>query len=327
MKKTIYIGLAVIIALMVCGCQPEIQTYDLKLVFQDTGEFSADAIIRAAEEIELLTGGNVIISVIPNSECGVIDPEYEVVHGDFDMAFLRAPTQSGYMDEIVYLPFYVTNYDEGNAVWTEGSRFYSVYDEIQASKGIKLLGFFPAGFMGLGVNDMNPDKFFDFTIAKDELLRIPEIDTFKIMTETMGFRAAEFMFSDVAYAFKTDVIQGWIGGGAQTNYEEFRDLIECYVDYRYANNLFTAIINMEVFDSLPSEYQDIMMRAFNLESQAAIEERDILDERALADLADAGITVIVPSPEERDEMAAYMREHTWPLLEGKFGKDVIDSLK
>lgn len=328
MKNLIRIGLIAAMAFAICGCSPADETYELNMAYLGSGDFSAASFVAAAEEIERLTGGNVKIDVVTEDESGGIELIYkELAGGGIDMAFIRAPVQYDIMAEIAYLPFYVTDYSEGRSAWVCGSSFYTEFDELQARKGLKLLGIFPAGFMGLGAKEINPDACFDFSVIKEELFRIPEIETMKIMTKTMGFRSAPLMFSDIDYAFKTGVIQGWIGGGAQVNYDEFRDEIEYYIDYRYANDLFLVLANREMFDSLPPEYQDVIMETFKSESLAAIEGREAVETQALANLKNYGITVIIPSLDERNSMAAYMRSYVWPQLEKKFGIGLIDSFE
>jgi len=289
MKKLISIGLAAAVLLILCGCQPEInKTYEFKMAYQDTGEFTGDALIRAAGEIEMLTGGNVIIGVSPADDFSTMD-----------MVFMRAPDQFE-----VYRPFLITDYEEGRSAWIFGSDFYTRYDDLLAVKGQKLLGFFPAGFLGLGAKEIDAETCFDFSVKKDALLSIPESGALRAVTEAMGFRGTPLVFSDIAFAMKTGLVQGWLGGGAQTNFDEFRDVIEYYVDYRYANDLFAVLIKKELFDSLPPEYQDAITQSFMTESMAAIDEREALDERALADLKNYGVTVLIPTREERGAMAA-----------------------
>jgi C4-dicarboxylate-binding protein DctP len=325
MKKITVIGLIVAIAFALCGCQSGIETYELTMAYQDTGEFSADALVRAAEEIGSQTKGAVTISLKP---AGGADEVYsELTGGAADMAFMRVHAEEGAMAEIAYFPYLVTDYEEGRTVWTEGSGFYSIFDEIQAASGLKLLGLFPAGFMGLGAIELNTETCFDFSVIKEGLIRIPDMYIMKVMAETMGFRTYAFLYSDIEYALKTGIAHGWTGACAQANLDEFSDSIKYYVDYRYANDLFSVLMDRELFDSMPPEFQEIIKQAFMAESTAAIDEREALDKRAIDGLAGIGVTVLAPTGEEREAMADYMRAHGWPKLESRFGKEIIDRLK
>jgi len=44
-------------------------------------------------------------------------------------------------------------------------------------------------------------------------------------------------------------------------------------------------------------------------------------------MADYGIEILEFTPEERDALAEHIRNTTWPKLEDKFGKDVLDKVK
>jgi len=44
-------------------------------------------------------------------------------------------------------------------------------------------------------------------------------------------------------------------------------------------------------------------------------------------LADKGIEVLKITPEQKKALAEHIRSVTWPKLEEKFGKDVLDKVK
>lgn len=304
-------------------------TYKLRLAGQHVANFPDTlSLERAAEKIAEKTDGHVQIKVYPANQLGDYIQVYEeVMKGTIDMACITAPSQWDPMAEIGYIPYLVTNYDEGKVVWTEGSYFYNLFDEIQAKAGVKLLAFFPDGFMGVGAAKFNTDKCFDFSMKKDTLLRIPALDSLKIMAETMGFRTTTLPYADLFPALQTGITDGWIGGGPQLNYDSFRDAIKYYIDYNYMNDLVSVFINKKLYDSMPQEYQDVISSVFKEESLALMDQRASLDEQALNDLESYGIKVVIPTQEERDAMASYMRENAWPKLEEKFGKEVMENLK
>ena len=303
-------------------------TYDLKLNAQYAADYPDTISLERAATIAEKTNGAVNIKIYPSGPMGDYTQVYEeVMKGTIDMASITIPSQFDERLEISIIPYLTTNYDEAKRVFSKGSFFYDTFAEINGDLGVQLLNIYMDGYMGIGAAKLDPATVMDPTVKKDTLLRCPPLDLYVATAEGMGFRTTTIAYADLYPALQTGVADGWIGGAALINYTGFRDVIKYYVDNKYIHEVVGTIINKELFEGMPEEYQKIIQETFAEEAILIAEEREATDEKAMADLEAAGVNVIVPTQEEMDNMAGYFRENLWPKFEEKFGKDIMDGLK
>jgi TRAP-type C4-dicarboxylate transport system substrate-binding protein len=285
--------------------------------------------VEAADEIRARTDGNVNITVYPASQLGDYQPVYEeVMQGSIDMACITTPTHVNPLAAMTYIPFLISDYDEAKEVWTEGSNFYTEFDKIQREAGVKFLGLMPGGLMGIGTaKEINPNTVFDFSVRKDDvLLRLPPLNILQIMADAMQFRTSTIPYADLIPALQTGIVDGWIGGGPELNYSATRDVIKYYYDVKYMDDSFVMLINYDVFNSMPTEYQNVITEVFKQKSIEGIDAQAEKDLNFLAQLEAYGIEVVIPTDAQRDAMAGYMRENCWPGLYDLFGEDLMTRL-
>lgn len=285
------------------------------------------AMQEAAAKILEATGGHVEITVYPASQLGDYTQVYEeVMRGTIDMACTTIPGTYDSRVEMCYVPFLVTNYDEYSTVYTEGSFFYEKYNEMQNDVGIELLGFIPAGFIGIGAKSLDTSSLFDFSVNRTELIRVPGLETMKKLVEYAGYNTTTIPYADLYSGLQTGIADGWFGGGALLNYDAFRDVISYYVDYNFLNDIYPVIMNQEILAGIPEEYQQIIYDTFEEACLGAASNIEAADAQALIDMEAYGIEVIIPTQEQRDAMAADVRENLWPDLIQFYGEDIMDGL-
>jgi len=285
------------------------------------------AMQNAADAIYEATDGHVEITVYPASQLGDYTQVYEeVMRGTIDMACTTIPGTYDSRVEMCYVPFLVTNYDEYGKVYSEGSFFYQKYNEMQNDVGIELLGFVPAGFIGIGAKSLDTSNLFDFSVNRKELIRVPGLESMKMLVEYAGFNTTTIPYADLYSALQTGIADGWYGGGALLNYDAFRDVIKYYVDYNFLNDVYPVIMNKDTLTGLPEDYQKIVYDTFEEACLDAAANIEASDAQALKDMEAYGITVIIPTQEERDAMAKDVRTNLWPKLSQFYGEDIMSGL-
>ena len=192
--------------------------------------------------------------------------------------------------------------------------------------------FWTNGFTGFGIVDMKGDDIdhlFDTEYAHQTMIRVPGLESQKIaVSEIMNYPSTTIPYADLYSAMQTGVCDGWVGGGAYSNYSVMADLINYFLDLRTSTDAYVCIMNKDLFDSLPAEYQTIMTNAMNERIEEALGALEVQDEQAISDLQELGIEVYIPTDEE---MAAIMSKAidqlwgTWGVE--TYGQDVIDHLK
>ncbi|MGE5679038.1 MAG: TRAP transporter substrate-binding protein DctP, partial [Pseudomonadota bacterium] len=249
----------------------------------------------------------------------------EVMRGTIDMAHIAIPSQYDPKIEINFIPYLMKDYNQLSKVFSPGSYMYDTYTKIHGDLGVSLLGMYAEGFIGFGTKTL-PAELANPLAAKKELIRVPPIDVYKLATEDMGYRTTTIPYADLFSALQTGVADGWIGGTPELNYLQFRDAIKYFIQYNVFVENTGYFINTKTLESMPAEYQKIIKDAVQAESQNSFKEAQSSDEKYMKMLEESGVQIVKLAPEELEAIAKNVREKTWPKLEDKFGKDIMNGL-
>lgn len=337
MKKFLAVGLISVLSLScfaACGGSGDSgsdgEVYELRLgtiVNEDhTLTLSAQ---RYADAVEEATDGNVKITVYPSSQLGDYLNVYdELSMGSIDLAWQTIPDTYDKRNNLGMTPYLVTDYDGIRELYGDKeSWFFQTLAEVNAEKGVTLLGIAPNGFMGVGAKKVGDvDTVFDFTKKQDALIRSASIDTLIAQVETMGYRVTTIAYADLYSSLQTGVADGWYGGSAISNIQGFKDVISYFIDYRSVNEPMGMLMSTATLESLPQEYQDIMIELAIEENEKVIADVEKADEEALKALEEYGIKIISPTDEQLAEMAKVMREEVYPLFAADFGDDLMKQI-
>lgn len=323
--------MVLILSLAACGGggeEAKVDVIKLRIAGQHAGEHPATiALNRVKERIEKESNGRIQVSVYPSNQLGDYTLIYEeVMKGSIDMAHIFIPSQYNEKLEINSIPYLVEDYEAMKKVFSPGSFFYDIYDKMQEDLGVKLLGIYAEGFIGYGTKTL-PEELKDPTIKKTTLIRTPAMDVYKLATEDMGYPSTTIAYADLYSALQTGVADGWVGGTALMNYLSFRDVIDNFIPYNCFVENTAYIMNNDLWASLSDEDKNIISNAFMDESKTSFQTAKQEDSKALEDLKEEGINVVEFTPEERNAVADHVRKTTWPKLEDKFGKDIMEGIK
>ena len=117
-----------------------------------------------------------------------------------------------------------------------------------------------------------------------------------------------------------------MGGAATINYTAYRDIIKVWVDARTSSEMMCINMNLDLWNSLPEEYQDIIAEAFYNASMYSFEQAKVEEDKNKALLEEYGVQVYVPSDEDLAKAAEAVRAATWPKMRELHGDEVIDSI-
>lgn len=297
-----------------------------------SSEYSADnhqtkALEDAAKAIEEKTDGAIKITVHPNMELGDYTTVFsQVMTGDIQMCANPIAAEYDPKVDVMNMPFLSTNFQEFEKYYLEkDSYMWKQFDQITDQQGVKLLGFFNAGFMGLGCKSVDKEdfSFLTGTDSKTMLMRSPDANSYNYTVQAMGYKATAIPYSDLYSAMQSNLCDGWLGGSGLVNYDSFRDAISYFVDCNIINESIPVMINKEAFESVPEEYQQIIVDTFDEMSIRVNNEREEQEAQALVDLQDYGITVISPTEEEQQALCDRIRAEVWPKLAKDLGEDTI----
>jgi TRAP-type C4-dicarboxylate transport system substrate-binding protein len=285
------------------------------------------ALEQFKSRIEKETDGRISIRLYPANQLGDYTQVYEELRrSTIDMGLISVPSQFDTRLEVTYLHYLAMNYDEARKIYAGDSVLFNAMDKLHNALDVKFLGFNVEGFGGLGLAK-KPDNMRSATADKGILLRVPPMAVFKQTADDEGFKTVSVPFAELYTALQTGVADGWSGGPAILNYLQFRDVIKYFV---VNNNFFentSYLMSAKKWASLsPADQKligdavaDLSMKSFDI-----AEEGDAKYQKMLAD---AGIEVVKLTDDELKAWADNCRKVTWPTLEERLSKELIDELK
>ena len=105
-----------------------------------------------------------------------------------------------------------------------------------------------------------------------------------------------------------------------------RDIIKVWVDARTSSELMAININMDLWNSLPEEYQQIIADAFASASMFSFQEAENYEDENKKLLEEYGVEVYVPSDEDFAKAAETVREKVWPSLMTAYGEEAVQEV-
>lgn len=338
MKKVLLFALMIsILILAACGGSKDDETgvaasaEGEKLVLRLAGQSPDDhpstkAINKFAEQVNKETDGNVEIKVYPANQLGDYTTVYEEIgRGTIDMALITLPTPLDSRLDLIYVPYMTKTYADVESNYDENSFIFKKIKEINKDHGVDLLGFHANGFGGLGTTK-EITNLLDLGEDKGVLLRAAPSDVFKFPMDDIGFRTVTIPFADLFTALQTGTAEGWAGGEASLNYLGYRDALKYYYQTNDFFNIDSLLINDEKFAGMDEEYKEVVLKYANELMLESFENAESFEKEYLEKLEEEGIEVVLFSEDEIETIASYVRETTWPRLEGPIGKDIIDEL-
>lgn len=337
MKKNMVLLLAfvMIMALTACGNSEENNSgsdskndkITLKVGGQNNEEDpSTIALEKMAENVLEETDGRVEMDIFPANQLGDYVLMYEEISkGTVDMGLITAPTQMDKRLEMAMLPYLFQNYEEAREKLTTDSSYKENLEEIHNDQNVKLLGFHPDGFGGVGTVDEIKDPL-NLEEEKDLLLRVSSIEVSKKNMEDLGFKTVTVPYSDVYTAMQTGTIDGWMGGSPLINYEQFRDVIEYYYHYKNFFEISQLLINNDVYDQLSDSEKEVIQKEADKLTDHGIEVSEENDKKYMQKMEEEGIEVIEFSDDEIQKLTEHSRENSYTDVEDDVGSELLDSL-
>ena len=303
--------------------------YNLKMASAASADMYPNvAMQKACDEVYEKTNGKVKITLYADNLLGDYTTCFEdIMKGSLDMSMFSLPTSYDERLGIVSMPYMITDWDQYSKVCYEGGALYERIEELLAESNIKFLGFCTEGLQGLGMTGctkledvINPD------VQKDELMRVPPLESYAMTAKALGFNYTSIPYSDLYSSLQSGVCDGWFGGAATINYTAYRDIIKVWVDARTSSELMAINMNMDLWNSLPEEYQQIIADAFASASMFSFQEAEKYEDENKKLLEEYGVEVYVPSDEDLAKAAERVREKVWPSLKTAYGEEAVQAV-
>lgn len=288
---------------------------------------TAQAMMRIKKTVEEATKGGLVLDVHTDSVLGDYTVMFEeAMLGTVDMTLQSLPGQYDPRLEMTFIPYLFTNYAEAAKVFAPGSNTYNVYDKIVAGHGLKALGIFGEGFVCVATTKEDT-QYAQTTSKKKLLLRVPAIETNRLIVASMNYPTVTINYSDLFSAMQTGVCDGWLGGTAENNYLNFRDIIKYFYTYNCLMENNVMLMNQKSWEKLPKEYQKILYDACIKEAVGSFKRSEEFDNKYIDLLEKAGIKVVRLTEKQLSGVAEHVRNNTWGVIEKQLGKEVMDAVR
>ena len=231
-----------------------------------------------AQSIEKRTNGRVKIDVFPASQLG----DYtlimeELIRGTVDMSVTSFASSFDPRFELVYINGYVSGYDEAKKVFAPGAWLPNKLSELGKPLGVRVLGSYVEGMIGVGSTKPIKDPLYP-KVDKGVLTRVPNMDTYMLGAQAMGFRTITIPWADVYQSLQTGVCDSVNGMATAAVYTSLGDVIKYWYATNYSMEYLPFMISEKSWNKLSPEDQKIFQeeaKKFTLKSIDTAKAEDV----------------------------------------------------
>ena len=317
-----------VLVLLLCGSRSaQAAPLVLKFAGQNPPDHFATVSMRdIAKEVEKNTNGRIQIKVFPANQLGDYSLVYEeLIRGTIEMAAISFPSQFDSRMDLIYVHGYTSSYAQVAKVYDPNGWFFKKMDEFNKALGVKLLGMYLEGMVGMGTvkemrDPLNPK------VDHGVLLRIPNMDVFKTALEGSKYRTISIPFADVYQSMQTGVCDGDTGYSIVAAYTALGDVIKHWYNLNKNTECLGIMISAKVWDKLSNDDKKVLQAAVNKQTALSIKNAEANDKKFLELMRKKGIKVHPYTTEQlRPLMDAFAA--TWGQLDQSKGKELMDEFR
>ena len=251
-----------------------------------------------AKEIADKTNGHVKIEVYPASQLGdytlVME---ELIRGTVDMSVTSFASSFDPRFELGYINGYVNGYDQAKEVFAPGAWLPNKLNELGSALGVRVLGSYVEGMIGVGSTKplkepLNPK------VDKGVLTRVPNMDTYMLGAQAMGFRTITIPWADVYQSLQTGVCDSVNAMATAAVYTSLGDVIKYWYATNYSMEYLPLMISEKSWQKLSPEEQKVFQEAAKNFTIKSIDTAQSEDMKYMDLMKKKGIEVYTYTPEE-----------------------------
>ncbi len=299
----------------------------LKFAGQSAADHPATEFMNAiAKEIGEKTDGRVEVKVYPANQLGDYTLVYEEqIRGTIGMSCISVPSQFDPRMEIIYINGYVGDYNDIKRLFSQKGWMFKKMSEFNKRLGVKLLGFFIEGMIGTGTTTpaTNP---LDPSVNQEVLVRVPNMDVYKLAAEAMGYRTVTVPYADVYQAIQTGVVKGVNGYPVAAAYTSLGDVIKYWYMTNYSLEVLNCMVSEKVWSQIEPKDQKVIEDIFARATIKSVENAEKIDKHYMDLMRKKGIKVVTYTKEQLIPIMEACAS-SWPKLERNMGKELIEEFR
>jgi len=299
----------------------------LKFAGQHAADHPATELMNdIAKEIAEKTSGRIEVKVYPANQLGDYSLVYEEqIRGTIDMSCISVPSQFDPRMELIYINGYVSDYEDAKKVFAQNGWLFNKMNEYNERLGVKLLGFFVEGMIGTGTTKPAKDPL-NPAAKQDVLVRVPNMDVYKLAAEAMGYNTVTVPYADVYQAIQTGVVDGVNGYPVAAAYTALGDVLKHWYMTNYSVEVLNFMISGQTWAKIQPEDQAVIGAILARATTSSIENAKSVDDHYMSLMKEKGIEVHTYT---KEELAPIMKAcaTTWPQLERNMTKELMDEFR
>ena len=289
------------------------------------GHSSTELMKEIAKEVKEKTGGRIELALFPDNELGDYSLVYEeLVRGSIDMAATTVPSQFDARLELPYVNCIVRTFDGARKLFAPDGWLVARMDRLHARLGVKLLGFQMEGFIGIGstkpINDpLNPDS------KKGVLMRIPNMESFRLAAEAMGYNAITIPWDEVLGSLQNGYAEGVMGMTPTAAHTMLKGVIKYWYDLHCSIENLNYMISLKTWEKLSDEDRAVISEACSKVTEMSIDLAEKDQIKSLELMKEEGVEVYSYTREELTPLFSRVAS-TWEKLGEKLTKELVEDL-
>lgn len=278
MKKSLLLMTVAIVLAMTAAAASAADQIVFRFAGQQPVEHQCTKMMKEfAQKIDERTNGHIKVEVYPASQLGdytlVME---ELIRGTIDMSVTSFASSFDPRFELVYINGYVSGYEEAKKVFAPGAWLPNKLTELGAPLGVRVLGSYVEGMIGVASTKplkepLNPK------VDKGVLTRVPNMDTYMLGAQAMGFRTITIPWADVYQSLQTGVCDSVNAMATAAVYTGLGDVVKYWYATNYSMEYLPFMISEKSWQKLSPEEQAIFQeeaKNFTIKSIDTAKEED-----------------------------------------------------
>jgi len=289
--------------------------------------------IRLAEEN---SNGMIDITIYAAGVLGDYLTIYEDLQkGALDVAAMSLAEQFNELFTLMMVPYAVPGYDVAGVLYSpDGGWLFEQMAKGCEESGTVLISNGLCGFLGTSSTGFSDEVKADLLTPgvkhEGSIIRVPMMEAWVKLGESLGFSVTTLAYGDVYTSLQTGVVDGVMGTPCSIAWDNFRDVVSYWVDYRYCVESVFIVCSNDFKERMPEDlwtiFEDAMVEGFNASIQFTKDQTDA----AIDNFNNERDGALVPTDAELEPMAQHVRDICWPyyaeVFEARGGQAFMDEL-
>lgn len=289
-------------------------------------QYASQVLVNIKDRLESADVG-LKVKLFPASQLGSGEQLIsDAIRGSIDIVHAYVYSHKDPVLELSSLPYLFTSYDQMAKAYQPGATYYDTIEERLDNMGLKLLGITGEGFIGV-MGSKKPENYTN-TDKKGMNIRVWSSPAAQSATQTMGYNTTTIDWGDAYAAIQQKVVDGMIGATPEATYTTFKDAISYYVPYNAFVESTSYYASEKTWNKkLNQEQRDLISKIFAEEAAKFVDWSRTNDAKYLAELEKSGVEILPLTQQQLDTIADEVRDTTWPIMEDRIGKELMQKVR